>query len=105
MSFGNPGYNEGMRKRATYSAEFKAKVVLELLQEGLTLSELSAKHGVNPVVISGWKQEFIERSADMFKKGASDAEKVIEEKDNHIASLERKVGQLSYEVDWLKKKI
>jgi putative transposase len=93
-----------MRKRTTYSAEFKAKIVLELLQEGMTLSELSAKHGVNPVVISRWKQEFIEKSADVFKKGASEAEKELEEKDHHIANLERKVGQLTYEVDWLKKK-
>ena len=93
-----------MRKRATYSAEFKAKVVLELLQEGLTLSELAAKHGVNQVVISRWKQEFLEKSSDVFKKGPSDAEKELEEKNNHIASLERKVGQLTYEVDWLKKK-
>ena len=92
-----------MRKRTTYSAEFKAKVVLELLQEGLTLSELSAKHSVNPVVISRWKQEFIEKSADVFKRGASAAEIELEEKNDHIANLERKVGQLSYEVDWLKK--
>jgi len=44
-----------MKKRTTYSAEFKAKVVFELLQEGLILSELAAKQGVNSVVISRWK--------------------------------------------------
>ena len=93
-----------MRKRTTYSAEFKAKVVLELLQEGLTLSELAAKHSVSPVVLSRWKQEFLEKSSGVFKRGASEAEKELEEKNHHIANLERKVGQLSYEVDWLKKK-
>jgi putative transposase len=93
-----------MRKRTTYSAEFKAKVVLELLQEGLTLSELAAKHSISPVVISRWKQEFLEKSAGVFKKGASEAEKEVEQQKHHIANLERKVGQLSYEVDWLKKK-
>ena len=93
-----------MKKRTTYSAEFKAKVVLELLQEGLTLSEIAAKYKVSPVVISRWKQEFLEKSADVFRKGESAAEKELEGKNNHIANLERKVGQLSYEIDWLKKK-
>ena len=94
-----------MRKRNHYSAEFKTKVVLELLSEASTVSELAAKYDVSPVMITRWKQEFLERASDVFKKGASDTEKKLEEKEAHIADLERKVGQLTYEVDWLKKKI
>jgi putative transposase len=30
--------------------------------------------------------------------------KELEEKNERVAQLERKVGQLTYEVDWLKKK-
>ena len=40
----------------------------------------------------------------MFKKGPSESEKELEQSKEHIAELERKVGQLTYEVDWLKKK-
>ena len=46
----------------------------------------------------------MERAAEVFKKGPSDAEKELEAKEEHIADLERKVGQLTVEVDWLKKK-
>lgn len=42
--------------------------------------------------------------SEIFKKGPSEAEKELEHSKEHIAELERKVGQLTYEVDWLKKK-
>ena len=47
--------------------------------------------------------EALEKSSGVFKKGTSDAEKQLEEKNNHIAQLERKVGQLTYEVNCLKR--
>jgi len=56
------------------------------------------------IIIGRWKSEFLERAAEIFKKGPSEAEKELEEKNIHVAELERKVGQLTYEVDWLKKK-
>ena len=93
-----------MKKRNHYSAEFKSKVVLEVLQEASTVNEIAAKHSISPVMISRWKSEFLERAAEVFKKGPSSAEKELEEKNERVAQLERKVGQLTYEVDWLKKK-
>jgi putative transposase len=93
-----------MKKRNHYSAEFKAKVVLEVLREEATVNEIAAKHGVHPVMIGRWKQEFLERAPEVFKKGPSEADKELEKEQRHVAELERKVGQLTYEVDWLKKK-
>jgi putative transposase len=55
-------------------------------------------------MVSRWKQEFIDRASEVFKKGPSEAEKELEKEQRHVAELERKVGQLTYEVDWLKKK-
>ena len=93
-----------MNKRNSYSAEFKTKVVLEVLQEEATLNEIAARHDVSPVVISRWKSEFQERAADVFKKGPTEAEKELVAERERVAALERKIGQLTYEVDWLKKK-
>jgi len=93
-----------MNKRNHYPPEFKTKVVLEVLQEASTVNEIAGKYGVSPVIISRWKQEFLERASEVFKKGPSDAEKELEKQHRHVAELERKVGQLTYEVDWLKKK-
>lgn len=93
-----------MEKRNHYTAEFKTKIVLEVIREESTVNEIGARHGINPIVIGRWKQEFLKRSPEMFKKGPSEAEKELGKKDKHIAYLERKIGQLTYEVDWLKKK-
>ncbi|AOT70580.1 transposase [Geosporobacter ferrireducens] len=93
-----------MKKRTNYTPEFKAKVVLEILAETSTINELAAKHDISPFVLSRWKKEFLERASEVFKKGPSESEKELEESKEHVAELERKVGQLTYEVDWLKKK-
>ncbi len=93
-----------MKKRNQYSAEFKTNVVLEILSEQETINQIATKYEVSPVVLSRWKKEFLERASDVFKKGPTEAEKELEQSKEHIAELERKVGQLTYEVDWLKKK-
>ena len=36
-----------------------------------------------------WKQEYLERASDVFKKGTSDTEKELVKKEAHIADLER----------------
>jgi len=93
-----------MKKRNQYSAEFKTQVVVEVLREEGTVNEIAARHGINPVMLSRWKVEFLERASDVFKKKPSEAEQELEQERQHVADLERKVGQLTYEVDWLKKK-
>lgn len=93
-----------MRKRTHYTAEFKTKAVLEILSEEFTVNQIAEKYSVSPVVLSRWKKEFLERAPEVFKKGPSAAEKELESKEEHIADLERKIGQLTYEVDWMKKK-
>ena len=63
-----------MGKRTRYSAEFKAKVALEAIRGEQTLSELAAKHGVHPNLISQWKRLAIERMASLFGGGGAEAE-------------------------------
>ena len=93
-----------MRKRTNYTADMKVKVVLEILSEESTVNQIASKYGISPVILSRWKKEFLERASEVFKKGPSESDKELEQSKEHIAELERKVGQLTYEVDWLKKK-
>lgn len=93
-----------MTKRNQYTAEFKTKVVIEVLREEGTLNEIAARYGISPVLISRWKVEFLERAHEVFKRGPSATEKELEVEKDRTAKLERKVGQLTFEVDWLKKK-
>ena len=93
-----------MNKRNQYSAEFKAKVVLEVLREEATVNQIAAQYGISPVMLSRWKTEFLDRASDVFKKGPTETDKELAVEKERVAQLEQKVGQLTYEVDWLKKK-
>ena len=94
-----------MNKRNHYAPEFKSRIVIEVLREEATVNEIASREGISPVLVSRWKAEFLENAATLFKKsGPTDAGKELEAERERVANLERKVGQLTYEVDWLKKK-
>lgn len=86
------------RTRRAFSGAFKAQVAIEALKERETLSELSKRLEVHPQIISKWKQEFVERSSEIFEAKAPE-EHLEKEKERLFA----KIGQLEMECDWLKK--
>jgi transposase-like protein len=49
-----------MAKRRTFTPEFKAKVVLEMLVEGKSMAQASREYGIKDTMLSRWKQQFIE---------------------------------------------
>jgi transposase-like protein len=87
-----------MVQRRTFSAEFKTKVVLELLSGKKSLTEASREYEIKDTVLSRWKQEFLERAGEIFEQP-----KDIQDKDAHMAELERMVGRLSMQVELSKK--
>jgi transposase len=87
-----------MNKRRRYTAEFKAGVVLEILTEQKSIAQASREYGIKDSLISRWKQEFIERSPQVFEKDNS-----RDERDQRIAELERMVGRLAMELEMSKK--
>lgn len=91
------------RKRRTHSAEFKARVALEALKGVKTINQIAQDEGLLPVQVSTWKKELQEGLPTVFQSGAKhrqDEEKA--ERDR--ARLERKVGQLVVEREFLEKK-
>lgn len=93
-----------MNKRNTHSPEFKLKAVLDLLKEEETLAQVAQRYEIHVGLLSRWKQEFIEHSQGAFKRGKSQAEKELKSERDKTQQLEKLVGKLTYEVDWLKKK-
>lgn len=87
-----------MTKRRQYTPEFKARVILEMLTEQKSAAQASRQYGIKDSVLSRWKQEFIERSPQLFEAGAAS-----DEREQRIAELERLVGRLAMEVDMAKK--
>lgn len=75
------------------------------MREEQTVNEIAAKYELNPVMISRWKAEFLERSSMVFEKGQSEMDKVRKEYESKQEHLEKLVGQLTVEIDWLKKNL
>ncbi|NEQ27287.1 MAG: IS3 family transposase [Microcoleus sp. SIO2G3] len=86
--------------RRQYTAEFKAKVVLQVLSGEKTASELCRTHKLNPNVLSRWRKEFLEQAASIFERGEA-----VHEHEQTIAELERLVGQLTVQLEIGKKSI
>jgi transposase-like protein len=87
------------QKRRKFTGAFKATVAIEALKERETLAELSKRFEVHPNMISKWKQEFVERSSEVFEKKSEGESGVDPEK------LYAKIGQLEIENDFLKKSL
>ena len=45
--------------RTTYTAEYKTKLVLEVVREESRLEEIAAANEINPNMLRNWKQEFL----------------------------------------------
>lgn len=95
------------RKRKTYSAEFKAKLVLELLEGNKTLNEIATKYEVLPKSLIEWKKQFIANMSLAFDKSA-----VVKEYQEQIDTLQKekdatskKLGEVIIERDWLAGKL
>lgn len=92
------------KKRTTYNPEEKAKIVLEVLREDSTLNEIANKYDVSPQLISRWKAEFLENMPSVFDKKAAELEKLKQEHAAEKEALINQIGQLTVDVNWLKKK-
>ena len=46
-----------------FAAEYKTKVVLELLESEETISQLSKKYEITPKTIQNWKKQFLSRTS------------------------------------------
>lgn len=92
-------------KRRSFNAEFKAKIVLEALRGEKELNAIAAEHEIAPNQIRNWKAEFLKNTAAAFDDKRTEALKAeIKQKERETDQLYKKVGQLTTQVDWLKKK-
>ena len=86
------------RARRSFPAEFKARIVLQLLSGEASQAELCRKHGLKPNLIANWKAAVLDRLPTVFEAdGVHDADRV------RIAELEQLVGRQAYELEILKK--
>jgi transposase len=89
------------RERRTFTEAFKAKVALAAIRGEGTVAELAGRFSVHPSQVTSWKQQAIEGLREVFADGRSRRAK---EEEEHQARLYQQIGQLQFELDWLKQK-
>lgn len=89
--------------RTGYGANFKAKIVIEVLQGGRSLEEIAADNELNPNMVRNWKKEFLANASMVFdeknisREAKREAEKQTQERERMLATI----GQLTLERDFL----
>ena len=93
------------RTRRNFNAKFKSDLVLELLKGEKDLNTLASENSIQPNLLRNWKKEFLDKASVVFDDSREDnlKDKLAAER-KEKASYARKVGQLTMQVDWLKKK-
>ena len=86
-----------VQDRGRFSAKRKTQIVLRLLR-GEDLETLSREVGVTAATLSGWRDSFLDGGTAALKSRPAD------ERDEEIARLRSKVGQLTMDNELLGQK-
>ena|SRR5690349_461250 len=87
------------RPRRTFTPEFKAKVVLDVLTGTASQAEVCRKHQISPSLFALlWRATLLERLPVVFQADEQHASEAA-----RVADLERLVGQQALELAALKK--
>lgn len=94
------------RTSRNFSAKFKSELVIELLKGEKDLNTFATENNIQPNLLRNWKKEFLNKASVVFDDSREDnlKEKLsLECKEK--AEYAKKVGQLTMQVDWLKKNL
>ena len=89
-----PSTTTDSHDRGRFSARRKAEAVLRLLR-GEDLETLSRQLGVTAATLSGWRTSFLDGGTAAMKSRPAD------DRDEVVARLQAKVGQLTMDVELL----
>jgi putative transposase len=91
-------------KRRQFSPEIKKKISIEAIREQRTINEIANAYEVHPAQVRKWKKELLDSAASIFQDPRK-REGDLKKQEQQEAVLQQKVGQLTMENDWLKKKL
>lgn len=91
-----------MRKHFTTNQ--KAQIVLEVLKEEKTVSQIASEYGVHPNQLYRWRAQALEGLPKLFEndRKTQKAEEAAHER--QVQELYAEIGKLSTQLAWLKKK-
>jgi len=89
--------------KRVHSAEFKLSVVLALMKQEKTMSQICSEFRIHSTQARRWKEKALEgMKGSLNSTGVSQK---LEDNAELIEELHRQIGKLKVELDWLKKKL
>ena len=88
-----------------FLSQIQIRLVIELLKGEKDLNTIATENNIQPNLLRNWKKEFLDKASVVFDDTREDNLKeklALERKEK--AEYAKKVGQLTMQVDWLKKK-
>ena len=82
-----------------YSAEEKLQIVMESFSENVTQAEICRRHGIYPVRLRKWREQFIHAG-----KSALARRRNSDSRDEEIEDLKKIIGDRSLVIDAFKKR-
>lgn len=91
-----------MRKK--YSGNLKAQIVMELLKEEKTISQIAFEYEVHPTQLNKWKSIVKESLPKILEDNRRKDNAIEKEQQKQIEDLYAEIGRLTTQLTWLKKK-
>jgi len=80
-----------------YSADFKFRIVMEVLASDKSMAEIARAHDIYPVTVSSWKKHFEDNGAGIFG-----GKEEVKQYEKQVADLERMLGKKEVQIALLK---
>jgi transposase-like protein len=93
-----------MKRRKRYTPNQKAAIVLEVLREERSISQIASEYGVHPNLIYKWKKEGLENFHEVYEDHKQEKRVIQERHQKEKEILYAQIGRLTTQVNWLKKK-
>ena len=87
-----------------YTAQQKAKIVLEILKEERSIAQIASEHGIHSNQLYKWKAQTLEKFPDIFEDERKDEKTQKAEHERELKELYAEIGKLTTQLAWLKKK-
>src|SRR5262249_28606047 len=86
------------RRRRSFSADLKARAVLDVLTGAFSAAEVCRRHQIKPQLLAHWKAILLDRLPSVFER-----EDLPGHDPQRVAELEQLVGRQAFELEALKK--
>lgn len=91
-----------MAQRKRHTGQFKARVAIEAIAGHKTVNQIATEYGIHPSQVNKWKKNAVQRLPEILSDGQGSKDSRQEEVE---ARLYQQIGQLTMELEYLKKKL